>query len=146
VSSNAYSAHLTPDPWLRIIVLTSGRLLVAAGLVVTLTLDLDVVLRAVACCIWFAIGWVELAQLERGMKVCKAVRLSSNGEIAVLDNEQQWRPAVLQTGSLVLQNLAWLRLRTANGDHFVELLRGNSRQSEEWRRLQVIWRHVGASS
>jgi len=125
-------------------VLTSGRLLIAAGLVLILTLNLDTAMRAVSCFVWFAAGRHELARIERGFEFCNAVRLSSDGEIAVLNNDQEWLPATLQTGSIVLRNYAWLRFRAANGDIFVELMRGNARQSEEWRRFQVIWRHIGA--
>ena len=144
MSSNSYSTCLTPDPWLRITILTSGRILIAAGLVLILTLDLDTAIRAASCFVWFVAGWHELVCMERGFESCKAVRLSSDGEIAVLNNEQEWLPVTLQTGSIVLRNYAWLRLQAANGDNFVELLRGNARQSEDWRRLQVIWRHIGA--
>lgn len=144
MSSNTYSTCLTPDPWLRIFVLTTGRVLGAAGLVILLTLDLEVAVRALGCLAWFALGQSELARVERGFASCSAIRLSSEGEIAVLNDDQEWRSGILETGSLVLRNFAWLRLRTADGDLIVELLRGDIRQSQEWRRLQVIWRHIGA--
>ena len=144
MSSKSYSTCLTPDPWLRITVLTSGRLLIAAGLVLILTLDLDTAIRAVSCFVWFVAGRYEIVRIECGFESCNAVRLSSDGEIAVLNNDQEWLPVTLQTGSIVLRNYAWLRFQAANGEKFVELMRGNARQSEEWRRLQVIWRHIGA--
>jgi hypothetical protein len=130
---------------LRIGVLTSGRLLVAVGLVLVLTFELNVAMRAVICLVWIAGGRHELVQIERGFESLTAIRLSSVGEIAVLSKDQEWLPVTLQTGSVVLRNIAWLRLRAANGDNFVELLRGDARQSQDWRRLQVIWRHIGAS-
>ncbi len=145
MSSNSYSTCLTPDPWLRIVVLTSGRLLVAVGIVLILTLDLAAAIRAVTGLVWVAGGRHELVRIERRFESLIAVRLSSGGEIAVLNNDQEWLPVTLQTGSVVLRSIAWLRLRAANGDNFVELLRGNARQSQDWRRLQVIWRHIGAS-
>ena len=37
MSSNTYSAQLCPDEWLRLIVITCGRLLGAAGLVLILS-------------------------------------------------------------------------------------------------------------
>jgi len=144
VSSISYSTCLTPDPWLRITVLTSGRLLIAAGLVLILTLNLDTAIRAASCFAWFVAGRYEIVRIERGFESCNAVRLSADGDIAVLNNDQEWLPVTLQTGSIVLRNYAWLRMQTENGEKFVELLRGNARQSEDWRRLQVIWRHIGA--
>ena len=90
MSSKSYSTCLTPDPWLRITVLTSGRLLIAAGIILILTLDLDTAIRATGCLVWFIAGWYELAHIERGFESCHAVRLSSDGEIAVLSNDQEW--------------------------------------------------------
>ena len=146
MSSSLYSTCLTPDPWLRIAVLTSGRLLVAAGLVLILTLDLDAEIRATSCLVWVVAARHELLQIERGFESLTAIRLSSGGAIAVRNDDQEWLPVTLRTGSIVLRNFAWLRLQAANGDNFVELLRGNARQNQDWRRLQVIWRHIGASS
>ena len=144
MSSNSYSTYLTPDPWLRIAVLTSGRLLILIGATLILTLALGALIRAVACLAWICMGRVELLRMERGFEACTAVRLSSDGQISVLDDDQQWHACSLQSGSVVLRNYAWLRLRAADGEYFVEPLRGDARQSHQWRRLQVIWRHFGA--
>jgi hypothetical protein len=144
VSSNAYSASLTPDPWSRIVVLTSGRLLIAAGVALILVLAIDVPLRALGCLIWVAIGWFELRRLQLGFDACNGIRIDSNGEIAILNNDQEWVPGTLQTGSVLLRQLGWLRLQSSSGQFFLELIRGDARQSQDWRRLQVIWRHIGA--
>ena len=143
MSSNRFSSTLQPDPWLRILVLTSGRLLLAAGLVLILILDAAVALRALAGLIWVAFGHYELRSLQVGFDELLAIRLFSDGAVEVLNDDQEWMPAEYQTGCIVLQKLAWLRLRAANGAQFVELLRGDTRRSQNWRRLQVIWRHVG---
>jgi hypothetical protein len=144
VSSNTYSATLNPDPWLRIVVLTSGRLLIAAGLVIILTLELAPLLRAIGSLVWVGNGCLELRQLQQGFDACRGIRIDSNGEIAILNIDQEWQPATLQTGSLLLRKLGWLRLRSASGQNILELVRGDARQSQNWRRLQVIWRHIGA--
>jgi hypothetical protein len=129
---------------LRIIVLTSGRLLIAAGLVLILTLDLDASLRAAGSLIWLTLGRFELQGVQRGFDSCTAIRVFSDGQIKVLNNDQEWMSGTLQSGSLVLPKLAWLRLQAANGTAFAELLRGDARESQNWRRMQVIWRHIGA--
>jgi len=144
MSSNTYSACLTPDPWLRIVVLTSGRLLIAAGLVVILTLAVDASLRAAACLVWFCIAWFELRRLQQGFKSCAGIRIDSNGDIWILNSDQEWLPGTLQSGSVLLRRLGWLRLQSHAGQTFLELVRGNARQSQDWRRFQVIWRHIGA--
>jgi len=144
VSSNSYSASLTPDPWLRIVVLTSGRLLIAAGLALLLILAIDVVLRAAGCLVWVAIGRFELQRLTQGFEACRVIRIDSSGEITILDNDDKWVPATLLTGSVLLRKLGWMRLQDQSGQIFLELIRGDARQSQDWRRLQVIWRHIGA--
>jgi len=145
VSLSSYSSCLRPDPWLRIAVLNSGRVLVAIGLAVIVTLDLDVALRGAACLVFFAIGRFELQQVERGFDACIAIRLSADGAVALCSQDREWRPGTLQTGSVVLRHFAWLRVRTIDGRNYVELLRGDTRRSVQWRRLQVIWRHIGAA-
>ena len=146
LSSNTYSACLKPDPWLRILVVTSGRCLAAAGLLLILTLDLAALLRAVASFAWLIVLRFEIERVRLGFRAIVAIRVSTGGEVAVLNTDQEWVPCVLLTGSMVLQNLAWLRLKTATGHTVVDLLRGDARRCNEWRRLQVIWRHIGARS
>ena len=144
MSSNSYSASLTPDPWLRIVVLTSGRLLIAAGLALLLTLAIDVVLRAAGCLVWVVIGRFELRRLTQGFEACRVIRIDSSGEITILDSDDNWVPARLLTGSVLLRKLGWMRLQDQSGQIILELIRGDARQSQDWRRLQVIWRHIGA--
>lgn len=144
MSSNEYSAKLTPDPWLRIVVLTSGRLLCAAGVVMILTLHISAALRAAAALAWLVVGYVELRRTIRGFDYCSAIRVRCGGQIEIQNSDQDWVPAVLQSGSIVLQNVAWLRMQAGGGMPCSELLRGDARSSPDWRRLQVIWRHIGA--
>jgi hypothetical protein len=118
--------------------------MVAAGLILILTLNVDVLLRASGCLIWLAFGRFELQRMQLGFDGCVSIHLFPDGQIAVLDIDSEWSRGNLQTGSVVLDNFAWLRLRTDDGRCFAELIRGDARQSHNWRRLQVIWRHIGA--
>jgi len=124
--------------------LTSGRLLIAAGLTVILVLAIDVPLRALVFLIWASSGWFELRRLQLGFDTCHGIRIDSNGGIMILDTDHEWVPGTLQTGSVLLRRLGWLRLQSSSGQLFLELIRGDARQSQDWRRLQVIWRHIGA--
>jgi hypothetical protein len=144
VSSNSYSASLTPDPWLRLVVAVSGRLLIAAGLALILVLAIDVMLRAAGCIVWVLVGRWELRQLEQGFDACKGIRIDSSGDAMILNSDENWVPARLLTGSVLLRRLAWIRLQDQSGRIFLELISGDARQSQNWRRLQVIWRHIGA--
>lgn len=72
--------------------------------------------------------------------------MSAGGAVEVVGQDGGWRAATLQNGSVVLSEFAWLRIETCDGRKVVELLRGNCRKNKEWRRLQMIWRHLGGSA
>lgn len=145
VSSRSYSACLTPDPWLRIVVLTSGRLLWAAGVVVVLLLPLPAAVRITGVVCWCGFVHREIGGLQRGFRCCRMLRLHADGSLTVATNNDDWVAATLESGSVVIANFAWLRFVSDTGMHYQELLYGDARRSNEWRRLQVIWRHVGAA-
>lgn len=146
MSSSAYSACLTADPKLRSIVINSGRLLGVVGLILILTLPIAMSLRIAACLLWALLSRWELRQFHRGYCSYLAIRISVGNEVRLLNQNQEWVAAQLLGGSVVLGSLAWLRLKTADGHQFAELLRGDRRQSRDWRKLQVIWRHIGANA
>lgn len=146
MSSSTYSSCLKPDPWLRLFVDVSAQLLTAAGIAVSLTMSLDALPRlglALAC---LALGRFELQRLRRGQKACTEIRLMDDGSASILDGLDTWVTASLESGSIVLNELAWLRFRTSDGVMVTELLAGDARRCPDWRRLQVIWRHIGADS
>lgn len=144
LSSTTYSANLTPESWLRIIVLSIGRILFAVGTLLLLILDQHPLARGFACVAWLSFGRFRLLQLCSGFDACIAVRVFPEGTASVLTSDAEWVSARMLPGSLILRKLAWLRLRTDNGQVHQELLRGDARKDLEWRRLQVIWRHFGA--
>jgi hypothetical protein len=144
VSSTAYSAELKPDPRLRRLVAGSGLLLGIAGLLVILHLPTDLWMRVLACIVWAGTSAREHGQLQRGWADCCALRFTANGDLTVLGADHTWRTARRETGSVLLRKVGWIRLRDHRGVVFAELLSGDDRTSPDWRRLQVIWRHVGA--
>jgi hypothetical protein len=144
VSSTAYSAELKPDPRLRRLVAGSGWLLGIAGVLVIFNLPTDLWIRMAACVLWVGASIREHGQLQRGWDDCRALRFAANGEITVLGADQVWRTARRETGSVLLRTVGWIRLRDYRGVVFGELVSGDDRASPDWRRFQVIWRHVGA--
>jgi hypothetical protein len=94
---------------------------------------------------WLAMTGVELRDIAAGYKRFTKIRIDDGGVVALQDAGGSWVPARLLHGSIVLPRLAWLRLRAANGCRYGELLRCDPRQSEAWRRLQVLWRHLGGA-
>jgi len=87
---------------------------------------------------------LELRKLSRAWLACQRLRFHSTGEIQVLDATGRWRAGRRVSGGVMLRKIGWIRLRNHAGLTFGELLTGDPRTSHDWRRLQVIWRHVGA--
>lgn len=148
MSSTVYFAEILPDPVLRRIVLASGVVLALAGVPLIQVLPVAAEVRATATLLWLAFVASELTRARLAWVSCHAVRFFTDGSVAVLIPDQNWRPATLLAGGVLLQRLGWIRLSVVlpNGRNLVlgEFVCGDSRKSADWRRLQVIWRHIGA--
>ena len=142
--STAYSAELRPDRPLRRFVLWSGAVLGGLGLIAVFSLPLPVAWRAVTATAWTAAFALELARMHRAWQDCFAVRLRADGSASALGRDGRWQPVTLLADGVLLRRWGWIRFRTAPGRVFAEPVRGACRDSHDWRRLQVIWRHVGA--
>ena len=124
--------------------MSSGFLLMLVGLLVIAGLPLSAAWQGLAMAAWGAACTRELRNLARAYRQYRAIRVYSDGTMETRPAETAVAGAQLLPGSIVLPGLAWLRLRLENGSTSGELLRGNIREDEDWRRLQVIWRHLGA--
>jgi len=145
MSSIKYSAELRPDALLRRVVLVSGMVFAVLGVVLILTLPLHA-----AALIAGSVGWLllcarELVVAGQGFSYCCRLRIAVDGDILLLDPDGVWQPARLLSGSAVLRRVGWILFETSEGRQFAELVRGRCRQSDDWRRLQVIWRHIGGA-
>ena len=145
MSSNAYFAELHPEPRLRVIVLLSGLMACLAGVLLALSLPLDALHRAFVVCGWLFLCGRQMANTWRGYALSGTLRIGGDASIEVRLVDGEWRTASLLSGSLVLPGVAWLRISVGSGPAYGELLTGNPRKNEDWRRLLVIWRHIGAT-
>ena len=145
MQSTAYYAEFRPDPLLRRVVLWSGGCLGACGLIAIGSLPWPTVLLAAAGALWVGRSGWELLRLHRAWTDCRGLRVSADGCAAIRAADGRWGEATLLDGGILLRRWGWLRLRTSDGTVFAEPLRGRCRNSRDWRRLQVIWRHVGAA-
>lgn len=145
MSSSTYSADLYPDRALRRIVLLSGIGLAALGVVVILTLPLHLAIKIVGVIGWLLLSYRELVYLRRAHARCKCLRITAGGDLWLLGSSGDWHMARILPGTVVLRRIAWIRCRTRQGCDSVELVRGNCRESHDWRRLQVIWQYVGGT-
>jgi hypothetical protein len=139
-----YSSELDADPRLRRLVLICGWLALVAGAIVCLSMPLAWEWRLAASSLWILVSERELLVMAIGHKRYSGVRLDANGDAALLTRGGDWSPATLLAGSLVLSSLAWLRFKDQDGRQRVELIACKCPENKAWRRLQVIWRHLGA--
>ena len=144
MSSIRYSAELAPDPALRRAVLIAGALAILGGIAVIAALPITWQWQVIVGLGWGVYSGRDLWLIARANKACQRLQVDQDGCIRVFDRECCCSPATMDSGSLVLRRLAWLRFRTAAGRRHVELIRRKSTQNDDWRRLQVIWRHLGA--
>ncbi|MGI9200590.1 MAG: hypothetical protein ACR2QL_06000 [Woeseiaceae bacterium] len=143
---SGYVANLKPDRRLSHWLAAGVLLAVAAGIWTISNLAISDELRWLGGAGWtLAIagraGLVVAAQLR-----CRQLNIYADGSAMLQDQGGSWQAATLRNGTVVLSNLAWLDLRTDDGRGFSALFCGNCRKSEQWRRLQVIWRHMGSGS
>jgi len=145
LSSSTFSTELTPDSRLRMVVLLSGLTTTMLGLLTIATLTGVLWLRLCVAAAWLVVSARELLHIAKSYKRCRRIRFVADGSITVQTPEGAWLDGKLLSGSVVLGGLAWLRIEVASGEKFAEPLRGNCRKNKHWRRLQVIWRHLGAA-
>lgn len=144
MSSPTYSTELQPDPRLRRIVLLCGIVAALVGLALLLTLRIALPWRALAAVAWLIANTRQLFGIANGYKRCQRIRIDQSGAVTMQAPDGCWFPATLIQGSVVLTDIAWLRCKAEDGQQFAELIAAKSVRNESWRRLQVIWRHVGA--
>lgn len=111
-----------------------------------LTLPVAPHLRAIAAPLWLLINLRQLVTIREGQRRCRRLRIEHDGRIRISAPDGCCMTATLRAGSLVLKRFAWLRFRSDDGRQFAEFVRRKSPRDEQWRRLQVIWRHLGAGA
>lgn len=142
MSSVAYEARLRANKTLRMIVLVSGGVLSLSGAIVILNWPFDLAWRTGMTLAWFAFGCRELAVLRRAYMAFSHMDVGIHGAIRLGRYSNTPVSAELRPGSVLLSHVGWLRLQAADGTRFAELVAGNPRKNKDWRRMQVIWRHL----
>lgn len=145
MSSSAFSAEFSPGFRLRSIVQLSGVVLAGVGLLVILLLPVHVGLRFTGAAVWVLASGIEFLRLQRAYARYCGLRVCHDGAVHLQERGGEWQAASLLPGSVLLRRTAWVRLRSEHGEVFAELLCGRCRDNPDWRRLHVIWRHIGAT-
>ncbi len=143
MSSSTYSAEIAADEQLRRVVLSVGLALARLGALIIIWLPTSLMGRVPGLIGWFYWSGRELLTYWKVYARWSVFSVAADGTIDVYGEGRHVAARVLP-GSLVLAELAWLRIRADNGDQWGELIAGNHRESEEWRRFQVIFRHLNA--
>ena len=139
MSSPEFEAKLRPDYGIRRIVLSAGLLAMLVGVVLIMFLNVPILWRLAATAVWMLDCLWGFWALIRGARQVAWLWLDSNGRLDIVDAEGFSRPARLLTGSLVLRNVAWLRVRLPDGRRYAELLIASRVDAGAWHRLQLIW-------
>ncbi len=144
MSSTSYSTDLEPDGPSRTIVLATGAGALACGALAIATLPAGVPWKTLGVLAWCLVGSRDLWLIASGYKRCERIRLHHDRSIQAFSSDGQCVAATLCAGSVVTNGFAWLRIEIAGGRRCGLLLRRKAAKNKDWRRLQVIWRHLGA--
>jgi hypothetical protein len=131
---------------LRRIVLVAGLAGATGGAAGIAALPVAANWRIAALLLWALICGRDLWLIAIAYRSCVRIRIEHTGNMLVYAGDNCCSRATLGAGSVVLRDFAWLRFRAENGRRHVELLRRRTSQNKDWRRLQVIWRHLGAGA
>lgn len=140
MSSARFETVLVPASRVRRAMLAISAGCTASGAFLILDLPLRPELKLVMFCLWLYRGATELRYRLRGMSRLKRIRMDPSGRVTAVCPAGTREPLELLSGSVVLSRVAWLRFRFPDGLQYGEMLFGNARRHEEWRRLQLIWR------
>ena len=126
------------------IVLGTGASALVCGALAIATLPAGMSWKSLGVASWLAVGSRDLWLIAAGYKRCARIRLHPEGSVQIFSYRGHAAAATLCAGSIVTAGFAWLRIELAGGRRLGLLLRRNASENKDWRRLQVIWRHLGA--
>ena len=144
VSFTAYSATLRAEPELRRRVLASGAAFAVTGVVVASAMPGGFWFIAPAVLTWSAWIGAELTLAHCAYRSSRAFTLLADGSVEVELADGSRRIGQVAPGGLRWGRWAWLRVRLAGRPSWGEPLSLGGQDREQWRRFQVISRHMSA--
>jgi hypothetical protein len=144
VSSTPYFTDLEPDAVSRRIVIATGAGALLCGALAIATVPMDATWKLLGIAAWGITGCRDLWLIATGYKRCARIRMSHEGGVQAWSPAGRCAAATLCAGSVVTAGFAWLRIEFEEGRRLGLLLRRTTSENHDWRRLQVIWRHLGA--
>ncbi len=137
--SPLFEVKLRPDPLLHRVVLLAGVIAMVIGALIIIDLRLNLIWRCTAGVVWILDCLFELRRLLAGIAWVRQISLDSGGGITALDASGDSVSLTLQSGSMVLPGLAWLRVADEDGRFYAGLFARRRMGSLEWHRLQLLW-------
>jgi hypothetical protein len=142
VSSRAYVAEIRSSPTLRRLLVASALLLALLGLLCLLLLPLAPAWVVSAALLWLLINARQITSLRRHYITFSHMRFNAGGKVELLARGRPPAEAVILPGSVLLAGIGWIRLRIGDAASVAEPVSRETQESKQWRRLQVIWRHL----
>ena len=147
-SSSTYSARIIPDRALRACVFGVMATCGLAGVWVIAGLPWSPVVRMLGVA-WAASLVADGFRLGRGYSDARSYVVRADGDADVISPDGPACRARLAAGTTVYAGFAWLRFERPGGGSWGELVRrpsddGKHLKNKDWRRLQVICRHLSA--
>ena len=124
--------------------LGSGLLFALAGAGVFLTLPLPIVVTVPAAILWLCVSVASCIGLRRKYGRIAGYRLYADGSAEIVRADGRRIVGRIAPGTFLLPRLAWLRVSTPGSGRVAELISGDARAGQQWRRFQVICRHLAA--
>jgi len=137
-----YSATLRVDPLWRRVVVGSGAIFGVAGFVVVGRLPIGIGWAGLLALAWGAMFAAELLILVRAYRTCIAVTVHADGSVEIERSDGLHDSGRLLPGSVILHRWAWLRMRLPAAPAWAEPFAPGKQDREQWRRFQVICRHL----
>jgi len=145
LSSRGFEAVLLLPSHLRKVLLAISGTACVLGTLLALGLPLRPELKFAVVGLWLGRCLFELRSQLRGASRIDRIRICSTGALEGLTRHGAVESLTLLSGSMVLSRVAWFRLEFDDGLRYGEVVTGNARRDEHWRRLQLIWRQRGAA-
>jgi hypothetical protein len=125
------------------VVLACGVLLLLIGVILIMTLPLPLPWRVLFALVWIADTCREICNMRTGAARVRRLRLNHLGQFVAEGPDGAQVPLQLLSGSVILQRIAWFRLRFPDQCRYAELMCGNPATDPAWQRLQLIWQQAG---
>ncbi len=143
-SFTAYSATLRAEPALRRRVLGSGAAFAVTGVVIAGSMPGGFWVTGPAVLAWAVWVGAEFTLALCAFRSSRAFTLLADGSLEVELPDGSRRLGHVAPGGLQLARWAWLRVRLPGRPGWGEPLSMGGQDREQWRRFQVICRHMSA--